>query len=180
MHFSADGDFLDSFLFGWDITPAIWSHGNTYSVVLKENHYSGGSYCGVDSICPPDRTATYPDNPEVFYVTQLNHNLNVEWRFRNTNTLSCHRNPDNSVTCVDDGTHPNSFEWCVNAPVIDANGVVYANSEDGFLYAINQGGTLKQNIFQQLNLGAAYTPASLGSDGKIYSQNAGHLFVVGN
>ena len=180
MHFSADGDFLGAFLFGWDITPAIWSHGNTYSVVIKENHYSGGSYCGVDSICPPDRTATYPDNPEVFYVTQLNHNLNVEWRFRNTNTLSCHRNPDNSVTCVDDGTHPNSFEWCVNAPVIDANGVVYANSEDGFLYAINQGGTLKQNIFQQLNLGAAYTPASLGSDGKIYSQNAGHLFVVGN
>ena len=60
------------------------------------------------------------------------------------------------------------------------NGVVYANSEDGFLYAINQGGTLKQRIFQQLNLGAAYTPASLGSDGKIYSQNAGHLFVVGN
>jgi len=57
---------------------------------------------------------------------------------------------------------------------------VYANSEDGFLYAINQGGALKQRIFQQLNLGAAYTPASLGSDGKIYSQNAGHLFVVGN
>jgi outer membrane protein assembly factor BamB len=68
----------------------------------------------------------------------------------------------------------------VNAPVVDLNGVVYANSEDGFLYAINQGGALKQRIFQQLNLGAAYTPASLGSDGKIYSQNAGHMFVVGN
>src|SRR2546425_5953551 len=181
MHFTANGDFLDSFLFGWDITPGIWGHGNTYSVVIKENHYSDvGSYCGVDSICPPDRTAAYPDNPEVFYVTQLNHTLNVEWRFKNTNTLSCQRNTDNSVTCVDDGTHPNSFEWCVNAPVVDANGVVYANSEDGFLYAINQGGTLKQRIFQQLNIGAAYTPASLGSDGKIYSQNAGHLFAVGN
>jgi hypothetical protein len=47
------------------------------------------------------------------------------------------------------------------------------------LYAINQGGTKKQGIFQQLNLGAAYTPASLGPDGKIYSQNAGHMFVVG-
>jgi len=37
---------------------------------------------------------------------------------------------------------------------------------------------LKQKIFQQLALGAAYTPASLGGDGKIYTQNAGHLFVV--
>ena len=62
----------------------------------------------------------------------------------------------------------------------DASGVVYANSEDGNLYAINQGGTLKKQIFQQLAVGAAYTPASIARDGKIYSQNAGHLFVVGN
>ena len=27
--------------------------------------------------------------------------------------------------------------------------------------------------------GAAYTPASIGPDGKIYSQNDGHLFIVG-
>ena len=63
--------------------------------------------------------------------------------------------------------------------MVDANGVVYANSEDGHLFAIRQGGTLKQKIFRQLALGAAYTPTSLGADGKIYSQNAGHLFVVG-
>ena len=67
----------------------------------------------------------------------------------------------------------------MNAAVVDAQGVVYANSEDGNLYVINQGGTLKQNLFQQLALGAAYTPASLGGDGKIYTQNAGHMFVVG-
>ena len=67
----------------------------------------------------------------------------------------------------------------MNAPAIDSNGVTYANSEDGNLFAIFPSGALKQKIFQQLALGAAYTPASLGSDGKIYSQNAGHLFVVG-
>jgi outer membrane protein assembly factor BamB len=116
-------------------------------------------------------------SPEAFFVTQLDPSLSVE--VQNTNTLSCSRNPDGSVTCVDDGSHPHSFEWCVNAPAVDKQGVVYANSEDGFLYAIRQGGMLKQKIFQQLNLGAAYTPASLGSDGKIYSQNAGHMFVVG-
>jgi hypothetical protein len=67
----------------------------------------------------------------------------------------------------------------VNAPLVDENGTVYANSEDGSLYAIGQGCVLKQNIFQQLAIGAAYTPASLGGDGKIYTQNDGHLFVVG-
>jgi hypothetical protein len=47
------------------------------------------------------------------------------------------------MACVSD--HPYGFEWCVNAPVVDANGIVYANSEDR----------------------------------KIYTQNDGHLFVVG-
>jgi outer membrane protein assembly factor BamB len=67
----------------------------------------------------------------------------------------------------------------VNAAVVDANGVVYANSEDGNLYAIGQGGVQIQRIFQQLAIGAAYTPASLDNNGRIYSQNDGHLFVVG-
>jgi outer membrane protein assembly factor BamB len=178
MHFAANGTYLGAYNFGWDITSGIYPHDGTYSVVIKDNHYSEvGSYCNVEAFCPADRNASNPASPEEFFITQLNPNLGVEWRFKNLNTESCSRNPDGSITCVSD--HPNSFEWCVNAPVIDANGVVYVNSEDGNLYAINQGGTLKQRIFQQLALGAAYTPASLGSDGKIYTQNAGHLFVVG-
>ena len=104
-------------------------------------------------------------------------NLNIEWSFQNTNTESCTRNADGTPTCISD--HPNGFEWCVNSPAIDANGVVYANSEDGNLFAIGQGGSAVTEIFQQLALGAAYTPASIGGDGKIYSQNDGHLFVVG-
>lgn len=180
MHFSASGAYLGAYRFGWDLTAGIAPHGGTYSVVIKDNQYGEvGSYCDVESACPSDRTiANSAGYPEAYFVTQLNHNLNVEWRFQNTNTFSCTRQPDGSVTCTSD--HPNGFEWCVNAVVIDANGVVYANSEDGNLYAINPDGTLKQNIFQQLALGAAYTPASIGLDGKIYSQNAGHLFVAGN
>jgi outer membrane protein assembly factor BamB len=101
----------------------------------------------------------------------------MEWSFQNANTQSCTRNPDGTLACVSD--HPHGFEWCVNAPVVDGSGTVYANSEDGNLYAIGQGGLLRQKIFQQLAIGAAYTPASLGGDGKIYTQNDGHLFVVG-
>ncbi|PYR77974.1 MAG: hypothetical protein DMF86_07220 [Acidobacteria bacterium] len=177
MHFSATGQFLNSFNFGWDLTPAIYQHDGTYSVVIKNNHYGDvGSYCNVEAFCPSDRTGSNPASPEEYFVTQLSPSLTVEWSFKNTNTLSCSRAADGSVSCVSD--HPFGFEWCVNAAVVDRNGVVYANSEDGNLFAILQGGTLKQKIFQQLALGAAYTPASIGADGRIYTQNAGHLFVV--
>jgi hypothetical protein len=179
MKFGADGSFLGSYRFGWDDTPGIYQHGSTYSIVTKDNQYGEeGSYCDDERFCPSDRDSVSPDYPEAYYITQLNKNLNVEWRFQNTNTQSCTRNSDGSVTCVSD--HPKGFEWCVNAFVIDAAGVVYANSEDGNLYSIFQGGLLKQHLFQQLAVGAAYTPTSIGSDGKIYSQNAGHLFVAGN
>jgi hypothetical protein len=177
MHFAADGSYLGDYGFGWDSTVAIYSHNGTYSVVIKDNHYSLGSYCDVEAFCPADRTATNSFSPEAYFVTQLGPNLAVEWKFQNVNTQSCSRDANGNITCVSD--HPHGFEWCVNAPLVDGNGVVYANSEDGNLFAIVQGGTLKQKIFQQLALGAAYTPASIGSDGKIYSQNAGHLFVVG-
>jgi uncharacterized protein (TIGR03437 family) len=178
MRFDASGNYLGAYGFGWDYTPAIYSHDGTWSIAIKNNHYGGlGSYCGDDNICPPDRTATNPASPEEYFVSQLSPKLTIEWSAKNTNTQSCTRFADGSVTCVSD--HPFGFEWCVNAPVIDGNGVVYANSEDGNLYAISQGGVVKQNIFQQLALGASYTPASLGGDGKIYTQNDGHLFVVG-
>ena len=179
LHFDASGNFLGAFGFGWDTTPAIYVHNGTWSMVTKNNHYGGiGSYCDDSANCPPDRTTNNPASPEQYFVTQLDANLNIEWSFQNTNTDSCTRNPDGSLTCVSD--HPNGFEWCVNSPAIDANGVVYANSEDGNLFAIGQGGTVMLQIFQQLALGAAYTPASIGGDGKIYSQNDGHLFVAGN
>ena len=178
MRFDPNGNYLGAFGFGWDLTPAIYSHDGTWSIILKNNHYGGtGSYCDDDTFCPPDRTSTNPTSPEEYFVTQLSPGFDVQWSFQNANTESCSRNSDGTLTCTSD--HPSGFEWCVNAPVADGNGTVYANSEDGNLYSIGQGGILKQKIFQQLAIGAAYTPASLGGDGKIYSQNDGHLFVVG-
>ena len=93
MHFSANGDFLNSFPFGWDITPAIYPHDNTYSVVIKDNHYGNiGTYCSDPDWCPNFRDSSDLLGPEAFYVTQLDSNLNTEWRFQNTNTQSCSRN----------------------------------------------------------------------------------------
>ena len=177
MRFDANGNYLGAFGFGWDITPAIYSQNGSWSVVLKNNHYGIGSYCDVDNFCPPDRTSNNPASPEQYFVSQIGPDFTTQWNFQNTNSQSCTRNTDGTLACVSD--HPNGFEWCVNAPVVDGNGTVYANSEDGNLYAISQGGALKQHIFQQLAIGAAYTPASLGGDGKVYTQNDGRLFVVG-
>jgi outer membrane protein assembly factor BamB len=67
----------------------------------------------------------------------------------------------------------------VNAPAIDGNGTVFANSEDGYLYEINNG-KLVNRVFTNLAIGAAYTPLSIGPDGRIYTQNDGVLFVIGN
>jgi hypothetical protein len=180
MKFDSNGQFQGAYSFGWDSTPAIYQHNGTYSIVIKDNEYGGGpafgSYCNIDTICPPR-------NNGPFYITQLDPNLKVEWKFKNTNTQQCSRNPDGSVACVSNSSGNQwqniGFEWCINAPVVDSNGVVYANSEDGNLYAIAQGGTLKQNIFLNLALGAAYTPLAIGPDGKIYTENKGTLFVIG-
>ncbi len=153
--FSSTGKFVATFDFGWDTTPAIFRHDGTYSIAIKDNHYEAN--------CCPGQPAPAPGP---FFITQLNANLVPEWKFKSTTIVL----PDN----------PNGFEWCINAPAIDANGVVYANSEDGNVYAINQGGTLKQRIFLKVAIGAAYTPLSIAADGKLYTENDGHLFVIGN
>ncbi|HEY4642646.1 MAG TPA: hypothetical protein VII75_14985 [Thermoanaerobaculia bacterium] len=187
MRWSSTGQYLDpappwgGFEFGWDITPAIVPNGTSFAVITKENHYGEGdtgSYCNDPVICPGDRNVNNPGYPEVYYITSLTPDLQVNWRFQNTNHDSCTRNSDGSITCVND--HPFAFEWCVNAPAVDANGTVFSNSEDGNLYIINSSGVLINQVFTNLAIGAAYTPLSLGPDGKVYTQNAGKLFVTGN
>jgi hypothetical protein len=157
LKFTAQGQFLASYDFGWDSTPAIYPHGGTYSVVLKDNHYDSGSYCNDPTYCP-----TAPPGP--YYITQLDSNLNPEWKFKDP---TVGRN------------HPNGYEWCVNDVVVDAHGLVYATDEDGYVYVIPQGGKTAQKLFLERSLDAGYTPASMGGDGTIYAQNAGHLVAVG-
>lgn len=179
MKFSSTGQYQGAYRFGWDVTPALYVHGGTYSVLTKDNQYGEvGSYCNDPVFCPEDRTAYNPAFPEAYFITSLNSNLVPEWRWQHTNTLSCVRDANGQVSCVSD--HPAGFEWCVNAPAVDGNGNVYNNSEDGNVYVIRPDGTLRESLFLQSALGAAYTPLSIASDGKVLAQNDGHLFVVGN
>lgn len=156
MLFAPDGAYLGHYGFGWDVTPSVYRHDGGYSVVLKENRYNTGSYCNDPEFCPP-RTLSAPDDPEQYFITQLDSSLKVEWSFRNPDTL----------------------EWCVNALAVDRNGVVFANSEDGYLYAIAQGGELRDRLRLGPALGSAYTPVAIGGDGRIYAQHDGTLFLVG-
>src|SRR5262249_16259078 len=108
------------------------------------NHYDEelGFYCSPIPGFPvsqPHRLRLHRDPAGPFFITQVNPNLVPEWKFKSTETRDCHRNADRSVTCVDDGMHPNGFEWCINAPAVDGAGNVYVESEDGNIYVLDQG-----------------------------------------
>jgi outer membrane protein assembly factor BamB len=164
MKFDAAGKPAGSYDFGWDYTPAVWQHDGTYSIVVKDNHYEYDFVNMVD-LGP-------------YYITQLDSNLKVEWRFQNTNTQSCGYDSRHVLQCTAD--HPHGFEWCINAPAVDSDGTIYSGGEDGVLYAIGQGGVDKGHLFLSMSLGSTYTPLSLDHKGRIYQQNDGILSVVGN
>jgi outer membrane protein assembly factor BamB len=163
----ADGHLRATYDFGWDTTPAVVRDGPSasagYSIVLKDNHY------GVDA-------DGYDLGP--YYITRLDAQLVPQWRFLSTNTKSCMRVAGQSeLACTDD--HPHGFEWCINAPAVDRDGNVYVNSEDGYLYAIDRNGQLREQIFLDMAVGAAYTPLSIDGRGRVYTLNDGRLSVVG-
>ncbi len=167
--FDPEGQVLATYDFGWDITPAVRAHDGTYSVMLKDNHYDVGSYCGDPAYCPIESSR--------YDLVSLDAGLVPEWTHTNSTAEACARRPDGTVVC--EPSAEVGFEWCVNQPAVDVDGVTYANSEDGFLYAVGPDGLLRGRIFLDLALGAAYTPVALGDDGRIYAQNNGRLFVIG-
>jgi hypothetical protein len=155
------GAVVAAFDFGWDSTPAVFGGAGDYRIVIKDNHY-GTDQNGVD-LGP-------------FYITELDAQLGVIWQFASTNTQSCVGSQQAKI-CVSD--HPNGFEWCINAPAVDRDGTVYANSEDGNTYAITNNGQQRDAIFLGRALGAAYTPVALDRQGRVFALNAGVLSVLG-
>lgn len=156
---------MGAYAFGWDSTPGVYAHDGTFSILIKDNHYPSSAYCGNanSAVCGSA-------SPGPYFITQLDANLNIEWQFQSTTI---------------DAQHPNGYEWCINMPAIDMLGNVYVNSEDGNIYELSQGNSgvftmPPGKMFLDIALGAAYTPLSIGSDGKLYTQNNGKFFVAGN
>lgn len=158
--FDRDGNFRNNYGFGWDTTPAVISDGDRDRLVLKDNDYIG-----------------FTGQIGAYNLTTLDSTLWPIWKYTSTETESCTRNSDGTLTCVDD--HPRGFEWCINAPAVDRDGTMYANSEDGNLYAITADGQLRDRYFLGKAEGAAYTPVVIDHAGRIYALNDGHLYVVG-
>ncbi len=155
-----NGKYLANYPFGWDVTPAIQVHDNTYSIITKDNLY-GQDY----------------NDQGTYYIRSLNSFLQSEWTYQSTNTKDCTRDAAGTLSCVDD--HPNGFEWCINAPAVDADGNIYGNSEDGNMYVLDKAGNLKTSYFLNQAIAAAYTPVALDGKGRIFALNSGHLMVLG-
>lgn len=162
--FDSQGQYESAFAFGWDTSPAVYVHDNTYSIVEKDSHYGPGPYD----------------------IIELDAQLRPEWAYQSIDTDVCVRDANATVVCGPEDLqterrpeHLNGFEWCVNAPAVDPHGTVFANSEDGFIFAINDGGSKRDSMFLQQALGAAYTPVSIDYQGRIYALNSGVLTVIG-
>ncbi|HET9157765.1 MAG TPA: hypothetical protein VFN91_13925, partial [Myxococcaceae bacterium] len=87
MKVGPDGKLMGTYDFGWDVTPAVWVHNGTYSIITKDNHYPTGT----------------SDGP--YYITQLSRDLSPEWQFKSTETRSCSTETDGGLTCTT-GAHP--------------------------------------------------------------------------
>jgi outer membrane protein assembly factor BamB len=159
MKFDVAGRFAGSFDFGEGLTAPVFPHGRTYSTVAKDNFYvTNGPY----------------------FLTNLDADLHTQWQLANTETQTCQRGPDGTVTCIDDGEHPDGFEWCISSPALDRDGTLYAVNEDGYLYAVDAQGHQRERVFLGKTIAEAYTPGAIDSAGRIYVQNNGQLYVLGH
>ncbi|WP_157410688.1 hypothetical protein [Actinoplanes rectilineatus] len=157
LKFDRAGRPVADFDYGWDITPAVYRHDGTYSMYVKDLNYGEG-----------------PHN-----ITRLDANLDKEWSHTSTETRNCERLPDDTVSCVDEGRHPNGFEWCISAPAVDRDGTVYGLSSDGHFYVVDKRGRQLEKVFLSKTIASAYTPVTLDPRGRIYAQNNGELYVLG-
>jgi hypothetical protein len=73
----AGGHLAGMYTFGWDSTPALYTHDGTYSIVIKDNIYN--------SFGP-------------YYITQLSKDLAVEWQYKNATIDDEH--PDGFEWCI--------------------------------------------------------------------------------
>jgi hypothetical protein len=123
----------------------VYRHDDTYSIVLEQNHYLDG----------------------LFYINQLDADLDLEWRYQNTSTELCERLPDGTIRCFPAG---GDRDGVVRERARDrSRRHVYVNNLDGSRHAIGQGGVVKARHFLSRAVLASCTPVSLDTRGRIYA-----------
>ncbi|MFO1311514.1 MAG: hypothetical protein U1F41_05545 [Burkholderiales bacterium] len=150
--------------FGWDQTVSIapasmvpqYAGPSSYLVVSKYNNYLGvGTGDGLNRMALLDPSTSQADGISSLPV------------MREVATVLA---PSGSMR-----------EWCVNTVAVDpATSSVLVNSEDGRLYRWHlPSNTLSQSVRFNNGYAEAYTPTSIGPDGKVYAINNATLFAVG-
>jgi hypothetical protein len=157
--------------FGWDHTASVvprsmlpsYRGDSAYLLVMKDNSYDGvGTGDGRHLVSIVDPNATQADRfaPAVTVMKEL---ISVLGPTPDPNTPGGVR------------------EWCFNSAVVDvANQSVLMNNEDGHAYRWHlPSNTLSERISLNNGYLQAYTPTTVGPDGKIYTINNAVLFALG-
>ena len=67
--FDKNGNFMADYHFGWDSTPAVYPHHDTYSIVIKDNHYDAGNLCEPDPSVPVSQIVCVDAPKGPYYIT---------------------------------------------------------------------------------------------------------------
>ena len=163
-HFDTHGNYVNAYSFGWDSTAGVYQHDGTYSIVIKDNHYPSAGVlllqqsglhasAGRAVLCFPARRQSAGG----MVIPEHDHRPPASQRLRVVRQCAGDRQ---------------SMGWSMS-PAKTATSTTVPQGHHGVFTQ------WQQKIFLREALGAAYTPLSIGGDGKVYSQNDGHLFVVG-
>lgn len=153
LHFSETGAAKGLFDYGWDSTPAIWTHDGTFSVVMDDNHFSpvtgDGTGPGLDA-----------------RVARLSPALAIQ------NETTVPPNADAVANDFMDGQA--AIDVSGNAYVLNATGMVYKISSAGALV-----GSLDLGVSVEA-LGSEFSWGKATGQPVLYLSYAGSVWVIGN
>jgi hypothetical protein len=173
LHFSADlSQSKIPGSFGWDDTATVVPssmvpsyHGpSDYLLMTKYNNYAGDGGDGHNAIAIIDPNTPMADHirPNVMVMNEVLTHLGVT--------------PD-----PDFPDKPGAVrEWCINSAAVDPyTDSVLANSEDGHLYRWDLStNTFTESMSLHTEIGEAYTPTVIGTNGAVYAINGATLYAL--
>ncbi len=173
LHFSSDlSQTKIPGAFGWDDTPSIvpsymvggYTGTSKYLLFCKYNNYAGCGGTGANRVAIVDPNATQTDAILALPTMKV------------IDSLLC-------PTVDDDfpGSPEAVREWCVNSAAVDVpKSSIIVSAEDGILYRWNlQTHSITEQIRLTPGIGEAYTPTSIGPDGRVYAIANATLFAIG-
>lgn len=102
--------------------------------------------------------------------------LNNTMYYSSTNTITALQNIDTSANFLWSYTSSSPAITSPNSPIIGANQTIYVSTGNGYIFAINNNGTLKWSFLVLSN--SYLSNLAIGSDGTIYVAASTNLYAV--